>query len=130
MAAIPLAADRHPQKVITTSIVANGAINNIIDFGEGVSFLGRPSGYFYANGEIIRYDGVEYVISGAQELLPLPMTTKTTLALPFNGKIYPQVVCVSGQNLTTTRVESGSQERSKSTAEHSLEQNDLAQARS
>lgn len=43
--------------------VINGEIvNNIIDFGEGSYFLSRYDGYFYANGEIIRYDAVEYSI--------------------------------------------------------------------
>jgi hypothetical protein len=37
-------------------------IDNIIDFGEGSYFLSRYDGYFYANGEIIHYDAVEYSI--------------------------------------------------------------------
>ena len=43
--------------------VSNGkVINNIIDFGEGSYFLSRYDGYFYANGEVIHYDAVEYSI--------------------------------------------------------------------
>ena len=43
--------------------VVNGqVVNNIIDFGEGSYFLSRYDGYFYANGEIIHYDAVEYSI--------------------------------------------------------------------
>lgn len=43
--------------------VQNGQIvNNIIDFGEGSYFMSRYDGYFFANGEIIRYDAVEYSI--------------------------------------------------------------------
>lgn len=38
--------------------------NNIIDFGEAIYWMGRYNGYFYANGEVIRYDAVEYVIPG------------------------------------------------------------------
>jgi hypothetical protein len=39
-------------------------VNNIIDFGEGVYLLPRYKGYFYANGEIIRYDAVQFSVSG------------------------------------------------------------------
>lgn len=43
--------------------VVNGVItNNILDLGEGVYFISRYNGYFYANGEIIKYDAVEYSI--------------------------------------------------------------------
>lgn len=43
--------------------VSNGQIiDNILDFGEGAYFLSRYDGYFFANGEIIRYDAVEYSI--------------------------------------------------------------------
>lgn len=43
--------------------VQNGQIiNNIIDFGEGSYFLSRYDGYFFANGEIIRYDAIEFSI--------------------------------------------------------------------
>jgi hypothetical protein len=45
--------------------VTNGRIiNNILDLGEGIDTAGLPqySGYLYANGEIIRYDAVEYSV--------------------------------------------------------------------
>lgn len=43
--------------------VSNGEIiNNILDFGEGSYFMSRYDGYFYANGEIIHFDAVEYSI--------------------------------------------------------------------
>ena len=38
-------------------------INNTIDLGEAIYWISRYNGYFYANGEIIRYDAVEYSIS-------------------------------------------------------------------
>lgn len=41
--------------------------NNIIDFGEAIYWMGRYNGYFYANGEVIRYDAVEYAIPGAEK---------------------------------------------------------------
>ena len=45
------------------SVVKNVLINNIIDFGENVYWLSRFQGYFYSNGEVIRYD----------VLLPVPL---------------------------------------------------------
>jgi hypothetical protein len=46
-------------------IVENGElVNNIIDIGESIFWLPRFSGFLYANGEIIRYDAIEYTISG------------------------------------------------------------------
>lgn len=73
------------------SVVGNSVINNTMDLGEGVYWLSRYNGYFYANGEIIRYDAIEYSISGygnvwindAQEYQAY------FAKLPFNGKIYP-----------------------------------------
>ena len=38
--------------------------DNIIDFGESAQWASRYKGYFYANGEIIRYDAIEYSVSG------------------------------------------------------------------
>jgi len=45
------------------SVVGNEIVNNIIDFGEGVYFIARYSGYFHSNAEIIKYDAVEYSVS-------------------------------------------------------------------
>ena len=50
--------------------VSNGVIiNNIVDLGEGIDAAGLPkySGYLYANGEIIRYDAVEYSVPRAAQ---------------------------------------------------------------
>jgi hypothetical protein len=66
-------------------------IDNTIDLGEAVYWVTRYNGYFYANGEIIKYDAVEYSVAGvgnvwinsAQEY------DKYFSSLPFNGKIYP-----------------------------------------
>jgi len=40
-------------------------IDNIIDFGAGINYISRYKSYFYANGEIIKYDAVEYAIPSA-----------------------------------------------------------------
>jgi len=69
----------------------NRIINNIIDVGENIFFLPRLQGYLFASGEIIRYDAVEYNVSGSgivwissnQEY------QRYFSSLPFNGKIYP-----------------------------------------
>ncbi len=69
-------------------------INNTIDFGDGSQWMGRYAGYFYANGEIIKYDAVEYEVPGQ------PGESKVWISsldeyqyyfskIPFNGKMYP-----------------------------------------
>jgi hypothetical protein len=45
-------------------IVVNHIItNNVIDLGENVYWLTRNQGYFYSNGEIIKYDAVQYNVT-------------------------------------------------------------------
>jgi len=66
--------------------------NNIINVGENVYWIASYNGYFYANGEIIRYDAIEYSISG--QALPVWITNNQEYQdyfgkLPFNGKMYP-----------------------------------------
>ena len=65
--------------------------NNIIDIGENVYWLPRFQGYLYANGEIIRYDAVEYEISGTgKRWITNNLEYQSFFSsLPFNGKIYP-----------------------------------------
>lgn len=78
----------------TIPYVENNQINpstNIIDLGENVYWLGRFQGYLYANGEIIRYDAIEYDISGSGRVWISSNQDyqKYFASLPFNGKIYP-----------------------------------------
>jgi hypothetical protein len=47
---------------LVPTVSNNQIVNNILDFGEGSYFISRYDGYFYANGEIINYDAVEYSI--------------------------------------------------------------------
>jgi hypothetical protein len=47
----------------TPSVVNNSVINNVIDVGESVYSIARYNGYFYANGEVIKYDAVEYSVT-------------------------------------------------------------------
>ena len=73
------------------SVKNNVVVDNIIDFGEGISFSSRYSGYFYSNGEIIKYDAVQYNVSGTGDVWinSLQEYQKYFSSLPFNGKIYP-----------------------------------------
>jgi len=66
-------------------------IDNIIDFGEAITWLSRANGYFYANGEIIKFDAIEYVISGTgvRWLTNNDEYQDYLGSLPFNGKLYP-----------------------------------------
>ena len=89
LAAMPLNSD------LTSDIpyVLNNAIyNNVIDVGEAVYNVARYNGYFYANGEIIKYDAVEYSITGQVEpvwINSVDEYQRYFLNIPFNGKMYP-----------------------------------------
>jgi len=73
------------------SVVNRQISNDIIDLGENIYFLPRFQGYLYASGEIIRYDAVEYAISGrGKEWIKNNQEYQRYVAsLPFNGKMYP-----------------------------------------
>jgi len=111
LSAIPLKSDL----LETPPTVVNGIIqNNIMDFGESVYWMTRYNGYFYANGEVIKYDAIEFEIPGVQKRVvqtnnngDLSLNTVTSggigkvwitgvreyqkyfAQLPFNGKMYP-----------------------------------------
>ena len=73
-------------------MVKNGiVVNNIIDLGENVYWLTRYQGYFYSSGEVIRYDAVEFNITGTGNVFISNNQEyqKYFSSLPFNGKIYP-----------------------------------------
>ena len=79
---------------LTTSVptVSNGSvINNILDLGESVYWLTRYQGYFYASGEIIKYDAVQFNITGTGNvwISSNQEYQKYFASIPFNGKIYP-----------------------------------------
>jgi len=66
--------------------------NNIIDVGENVYWMTNYQGYFYSAGEIIKYDALEYIVSG--QTSPVWITSNQQYQdyfgrLPFNGKMYP-----------------------------------------
>ena len=71
-------------------------VNNIIDVGENIDNISSYQGYLYANGEIIRYDAMEYAITGLVENNTNVTWISNNLEyqryfskLPFNGKMYP-----------------------------------------
>jgi hypothetical protein len=69
----------------------NILINNTFSLGEAAYWITRYNGYFYSQGEIIKYDAVQYNVSGFGNV----WITSTEdyqnyfAKLPFNGKIYP-----------------------------------------
>ncbi len=76
---------------VVPSVSNNVVINNVMDLGEGVYWITRYNGYFYSNGEIIKYDAVQYNISGTGDVWinSVQEYDKYFSSLPFNGKIYP-----------------------------------------
>jgi len=69
---------------VAPTVVNNVVTNNIIDLGENIYWLTRHDGYFYANGEIIRYDAVQFNVT-----LPIWYPIKTDGSLDATK---PQVV--------------------------------------
>jgi hypothetical protein len=83
--------------------VQNGVIvNNVIDVGENIDAgpggLSDYKGYLYANGEVIKFDAIEYSIAGnLNDGLPGNLRwlrsnqeyQRYFSQLPFNGKMYP-----------------------------------------
>jgi hypothetical protein len=68
LSAIPLSGSRTDgiglSKTLPTVNSLGTVVDNIIEFGDGIQFISKYAGYFYANGEVIRYDAVEFSISG------------------------------------------------------------------
>jgi len=61
LSAVPLNSDLSPD---VPSVEDHLLKDNILDLGDGVYWLTRYNGYFYANGEILKYDAVQYNIPG------------------------------------------------------------------
>ena len=73
-------------------VESNVIYNNVIDVGENVYWIPSYQGYFYANGEVIRFDAVQYTVSG--EAAPVWITNNQEYQdyfsrTKFNGKMYP-----------------------------------------
>jgi hypothetical protein len=88
LAAMPLnttLSDRLP------NVVNHEIIDNVLDIGENSYWITRFKGFLYANSEIIKYDAVEYSITGFGKVwISDNLEYQRYFAqLPFNGKIYP-----------------------------------------
>jgi hypothetical protein len=97
LGAIPLNTDLSAD---LPTVANNTLINNVMDLGEGVYWLSRYNGYFYANSEIIKYDAVQYSIPGlvldenAEDgnlvwITSLQEYQRYFAKIPFRGKMYP-----------------------------------------
>ncbi len=87
LAAVPLSENLTAD---VPAIVGGEIVNNVMEFGEGITWLGRANGYLYANGEVIRFDAIEFAISGiGVRWITDNDDYQTYMAdLPFGGKIY------------------------------------------
>jgi hypothetical protein len=67
-------------------------VNNVMDFGENIFWqsLNRYSGYFYANGEIIKYDAIQYDVAGTGKVWITSQAEYEDYKnnLEFLGKMY------------------------------------------
>jgi hypothetical protein len=69
----------------------NIVINNTFSLGEAAYWITRYNGYFYSEGEIIKYDAVQYNVTGFGNVWITSTEDYQNYfsKLPFNGKIYP-----------------------------------------
>lgn len=76
---------------VPPSVTSRKLINHTIDVGESVYWLPRYQGYLYANGEIIRFDAVQYAIQGhgVEWISSNDEYQKYFADLTFNGKMFP-----------------------------------------
>jgi hypothetical protein len=88
LSAIPLNSDLTAEvPVVKNNIV----INNTFSLGEAAYWITRYNGYFYSQGEIIKYDAVQYNVTGFGNVWITSVEEYQNYfsKLPFNGKIYP-----------------------------------------
>lgn len=88
LSAIPLNSNLSDQLPI---VVNREITNNVIDFGEGIYWIARYNGYFYSNGEIIKYDAAQFNVAGVGNVWVSSAQEYEYYfsQLPFNGKMYP-----------------------------------------
>jgi len=89
LAAIPLHTDLTSE--IPSVDQSNQVKNNVMNLGEGIYWITRYNGYFYANGEIIRFDAVEYSVQGVGNvwISSAEEYAEYFAQMAFNGKIFP-----------------------------------------
>ena len=88
LAAIPIDRDLSAD---LPEVVDHELVNNYFDLGEGVYWIARYNGYFYANKEVIKYDAVEYTVDGLGEKFITSVQEYQNFfsKVPFKGRIYP-----------------------------------------
>ena len=72
-------------------VSGNKVVNNTMNFGEGIYWLARYNGYFYSNGEVIRFDAVEFSVSGYGNVWITNVLEYQNYfsKLKFGGSIFP-----------------------------------------
>jgi hypothetical protein len=88
LSAIPLNSNLSAEvPVVKNNIV----VNNTFSLGEAAYWITRYNGYFYSQGEIIKYDAVQYNVTGFGNVWITSTEDYQNYfsKLPFNGKIYP-----------------------------------------
>jgi hypothetical protein len=97
LTAIPLNSDLTSS---VPSVINNRVTNNFIDLGDAIFFIARYNGYFFANGEIIKYDAVQFSVPGLSAIdetadgdnvwvTSIKEYQRYFSKVPFNGKMYP-----------------------------------------
>jgi len=88
LGAMPLNSDL---PAVAPTVVNRVVVNNVLDLGENVYWLTRYQGYFYSNGEIIKYDAAQFNVTGVGNVWITSNQEYQNYfkSLPFNGKIYP-----------------------------------------
>jgi len=88
LSAIPL--NSNLTSSVPTVNSSHEIINNVIDMGEAIFWMPRYNGYFYSNGEIIKFDAVEYSVSQPSttpELVVSLANTSTNIVSVTTGDI-------------------------------------------
>jgi hypothetical protein len=84
------------------SVKNNRLADSFIDLGDGVYWITRYNGYLYANGEVIKYDAVQFSVPGLSAssndpnvdgdsvwITSVQEYSKYFSQIPFNGKMFP-----------------------------------------
>lgn len=77
---------------IEPTVSGGKIIHNTIDLGSAAYWMPRYNGYLYANGEIIKFDAVQYRVSGIADAVWITSVEEYQnyfSKLKFGGKIYP-----------------------------------------
>jgi len=100
LSAIPLNSDFSDT---VPSVKNRKIVDNVMNMGDGIYWITRYNGYLYANGEIIKYDAVQFSVPGLSNVDPNDPNvegdnvwitsvrdySKYFSKIPFNGKMYP-----------------------------------------